>query len=51
MFFNDIFIRSFAGPFAQQNKTLCAILVEGIIKNLFCKFILNLDHWFSRRCR
>ena len=33
MFFQDIFIWSSAGPFVQQSKTICVILVEGNMKN------------------
>ena len=36
---------SSGGHFGQQNKTICAIMVED-----FCEFISNLDQWFRRRC-
>ena len=41
MLFNDISIFNFDGHFAQKSGTVCAIIVEGIIRNtlkifLFC---------------
>ena len=48
--FKDIFIYSSGGPFAQPNKTICAILVEGIMKNIFVKSSGLLVQW-SRTIR
>ena len=39
--------RALAAPLAGQ--TICAILVEGIMRNNSVIF-LNLDQWFRRRC-
>ena len=37
------------GPFVQRSRTICAILVEGImLEGQFCENILNLDQWFRR---
>ena len=47
------FIWSSGGPFGQQSETVCAILVEGIMREEFCDFFLgggDLDQWFRRRC-
>ena len=33
MSFKDISYLSFGGPFVQQSGTICAILVEGIMRN------------------
>ena len=33
MLFKDIFIWSSGGPFVQLSGTICAILVEGIMRN------------------
>ena len=38
-------IWSSGGPFVQQSGTICAIIVEGIMKNIHVKSI-NLDQWF-----
>ena len=38
-------IWSSGSPFVQRSVTICAILVEGIMRK-----ILNLDQWFRRRC-
>ena len=43
-------IWSSGGPFVQWSGTICAILVEGIMR-AFLEIILNLDQWFRRRCR
>ena len=48
MLFKDIFIWSSGGPFVQPSGTICAILVEVIMRNN-CNFFLNLDQWF-RKC-
>ena len=41
-------IWSSGDPFVQQSRIICAILVEGIKRNLIGEIILNLDLWFSR---
>ena len=33
MSFKDVFIWSSGGPIVQQSGTICAILVEGIMRN------------------
>ena len=38
-------------PFVQWSGTICTIFVSGINEEQFCETILNLDQWFSRRCR
>ena len=43
-------IWSYGGPFVQWSGTICAILVEGIMR-AFLEIILNLDQWFRWRCR
>ena len=40
-----------SGPFVWLSGTICAILVEGNMRNIFCEISLNLDQWFMRRCR
>ena len=37
-------------PFVQQSETICAILVEGIMRKNSVKLFLNLDQWFKSRC-
>ena len=37
-------------PFVRRSGIICAILVEGIMRNIFSEISLNLDQWF-RRCR
>ena len=49
MSFKNIFIWSSAGPFVQQSRTICAIMVEGIKKNNSVNLFLILGQWF-RRC-
>ena len=43
-------IWSSGSHFVQPSRTICAILVEGIMKTQFCEIILHLDQWFRRRC-
>ena len=43
-------IYNFDGHYFQQSDTICANLVEGIIRNIFYNIILNLDLWLKRRC-
>ena len=40
MSFKNIFIWSSAGPFVQQSRTICAIMVEGIKKNNYVNLFL-----------
>ena len=47
--FEDISYLELCQPLFEQSKTICAILVEGIMRNISVKLILNLDKWF-RRC-
>ena len=37
MWFEDISIRSSGGHFDQQSGTICAMLVESIMRNIFVK--------------
>ena len=34
----------------QWSETICAISLEGIIRDKSCEIILNLDQWFRRKC-
>ena len=43
--FKDISYLELCLVFCSAQSNICAILVEGIMKN-----ILNLDQWFRRRC-
>ena len=43
--FTIFLIWSSGGPFVQRSGTICAIFIEGIMRNN-----LNLDQWFRRRC-
>ena len=36
--------------FVQRRGTICAIVVEGIMRNNSVIFFLYLDQWFMRRC-
>ena len=45
MLFKDFCISSYGGHFVQQNGTICALLVEGMMYN-----ICNLGQWFRRYC-
>ena len=38
-----IFIYSSGGPFVRQSQTICAILVEDIMRNIYVKLFLNSD--------
>ena len=42
MSFKDISTFSYGSHFVQQDRTVCAILVEGIMMNHFCEIMLNL---------
>ena len=37
-------------PFVQRSVTICAILVEGIMRNNSVTFFLNLGQWFRSKC-
>ena len=49
MSFKIFLIWSSGSPFVQWSGTICAILVESIMRNNSEKNILNLDQW-CRRC-
>ena len=36
-------------PLFRRSKIICAIVVEGILRNISVKLFLNLDQWFRRR--
>ena len=42
-------IWSSGGPFVQRSRTICAIFVEGIMRNNSVNLFQNLGLWF-RRC-
>ena len=42
-------IYSSGSPFVHPSETICAILIDSIMRNI-CEIILNLDYWFWRRC-
>ena len=50
MLFKDISVFSSGCHFVQQSGRICAILIEGIIGNIYEKNNLDLDQWCSR-CR
>ena len=45
--FKIFLIYSSGSPLVQLSRTICAILVEVIMRNI-CEIILNLDQWFRR---
>ena len=45
-----LLIWSSGGPFVQWSGTICAILVENIMRNNSVNFFLNLGQWFRMRC-
>ena len=45
MVFKDIFF--IESPFVQRSRTLCAILVDGLMRKISL-FNWNLDQWFRR---
>ena len=49
--FKYISMLSSAGHFDQRSKTVCAIIVEGIMRTTSLKIKLNLGQRLSRRCR
>ena len=49
MLCKDISYLELMQPFVQWSRTICAMLVEGIMRNNSVKF-LNLDQWFRRKC-
>ena len=50
MLFKDISIFSSGGHFVQQKRSVCAILVEGMMRSICVKLFLQLDQPF-KRCR
>ena len=46
----DISCLELCQPFVQQSRTVCAIFVEGIMRNTSVKLILNCEHWFRKCC-
>ena len=45
------YILALAAHFVQGSGTICAILVEGIMRNDSVMSSLNFNQWFKRRCR
>ena len=50
MSFKDISYLELLGPFIQQSKTICAMLVKGIMRNNSRKLFVNLDQYFRTKC-
>ena len=50
MSFKDISYLELWWSFVQWSGTICAILVNGIMRNNLCEIILNLEQGFWRRC-
>ena len=48
MCFKDISYLELWRPFCSAEQTICAILVEGVMRNKICEIILNLDQWFKK---
>ena len=48
--FKDISYLELWQPFCSAEQTICAILVEGAMRNNSV-YNLNLGQWFRRRCR
>ena len=42
-------IQSSGSPFIQPSGSICAILIQGIMRNISIIFFLNLDQWFICR--